>query len=205
MAKRINSIENQSELPKISVEVPKIIKAEIVVTLIGDSPLICHNWSERSKRAMLDKHMKKARTGKLAKDPEQDFKDCLYNHPEGGYGFPSIAFKKSAVDAATFIEGAKKTEMRGAFHIEDEYVKLEGTPNIREDMTRVGNGVADIRHRAEFKLWKVKLHIVYNKTTISAEQIVNLFNNAGFSIGIGDWRPQKNGPYGRFHVKLTSD
>ena len=61
-------------------------------------------------------------------------------------------------------------------------------------------GTADIRYRAEFKKWKATLTIRYNAHVISTEQIINLYHVAGFSIGIGDWRPQKEGSHGMFHV-----
>jgi hypothetical protein len=122
-------------------------------------------------------------------------------HPDGGYGFPAIAFKAAAVDAATFVDGITKVEMRGAFHINDELVKIEGSPAPREDVVRVGMGTADLRYRAEFKKWKTTLTIRYNSRAISAEQITNMFQNAGFAIGIGEWRPQKDGRNGMFHVQ----
>jgi len=62
------------------------------LTLIGDSPLITHQWSAKAKKMMLDKQMKKATGAREAKNPEQDYKDSLYVHPDGGYGFPAIAF-----------------------------------------------------------------------------------------------------------------
>jgi hypothetical protein len=171
------------------------------LTLIGDSPLITHQWSAKAKKMMLDKQMKKATGAREAKNPEQDYKDSLYVHPDGGYGFPAIAFKAAAVDAATFVDGITKVEMRGAFHINDELVKIEGSPAPREDVVRVGMGTADLRYRAEFKKWKTTLTIRYNSRAISAEQITNMFQNAGFAIGVGEWRPQKDGRNGMFHVQ----
>lgn len=61
-------------------------------------------------------------------------------------------------------------------------------------------GTADIRYRPEFKHWRVKLPIKYNADKISLEQLVNLFNLAGFGVGVGEWRPEKDGQYGMFHV-----
>lgn len=29
---------------------------------------------------------------------------------------------------------------------------------------------------------------------------MNVFEIGGFAIGVGEWRPQKDGIYGRFHV-----
>lgn len=92
------------------------------------------------------------------------------------------------------------TAARGAFHIQGELVEIVGEPKPREDMVRVGMGTADIRYRAEFSPWKVRLSLSYNAGALSPEQIVNLFNIAGFGVGVGEWRPEKDGSYGRFHV-----
>ena len=86
---------------EVQIELPKLNLQTMQVTLIGDSPLICHAWSQKAKQEMLDKQMKKAKQQRLAKDPEQDYKDSLYTHPEGGYGFPAVAFKAAAVDACS--------------------------------------------------------------------------------------------------------
>jgi hypothetical protein len=64
----------------------------------------------------------------------------------------------------------------------------------------VGEGTADIRYRPEFKQWKMPVTLKFNAAVISVEQIANLLNTAGFGVGIGEWRPEKNGSYGRFHV-----
>lgn len=186
--------EQQLEIPPIQIE-------RLEITLIGDSPLIMHKWSEKAKKQMLDKQMKVAKTGREAKDPDQDFADCIYHHPDGGYGFPSVAFKNAAVSACRFTDGTKMTVARGAFHVEGEFVKIEGADPIpREDMVRIGMGTADIRHRAEFPNWKAKVRLSYNKHALSAEQIVHLFDLAGFGVGVGEWRPEKDGQFGRFHV-----
>jgi len=67
-------------------------------------------------------------------------------------------------------------------------------------MVRVGTGT-DLRYRAEFKSWRTELAITYNTNSISVEQIVNLFRLSGYAIGVGDWRPAKDGPFGTFHVE----
>lgn len=184
------------------IELPKLNIQRLIIRLVGDSPLICHRWSEKAKREMLQKQMKKAKTAKEAKDPEQDFLSSLYALPDGKYGFPVVAFKAAAVNACSHVDGVTKVEARGAFHINGEMVTLEGSePSMREDMVRIAMGTADIRYRGEFKTWSTQLDIRYNANVLSAEQIINLFNTAGFAIGVGEWRPQKNGSYGMFHVE----
>jgi len=190
---------------RVEIDLPKIDLRTIEITLIGESPLICHAWSRKAKQAMLDKQMKKARPKKDAKNPEADFRESLYQNPGGGYGFPTIAFKSAAVDACSFVDGMTKVLARGAFHIDGELVKIEGTPTPREDMVRLALGTADIRYRGEFREWRATVSVRYNAAVLSAEQIVNLFNMAGFAIGIGEWRPQRDGQYGRFHVATEGE
>jgi hypothetical protein len=48
----------------------------------------------------------------------------------------------------------------------------------------------------------VKFQVRHNPNVLSVEQIINLFNVAGFAIGVGEWRPQKDGSNGMFHVEM---
>lgn len=178
---------------------PEFDLRRVNVRIRGTSPLISHAWSLKAKRLMLDKQMKRASTGKEAKNPEADFKESLYTYPGGGYGFPSVAFKAAAVTAAKDAE-LKMTDMRRAFHIDGELVKIEGKPQPRDDMVRVGMGTADIRFRAEFPKWEALLPVTFNAKAINVELLLNLFRLAGFGVGVGDWRPEKDGQFGRFEV-----
>lgn len=187
-----------------AITIPPLAIRNLQLTLIGDSPLIVHKWSEKAKKEMLDKHMMKVKAPKTARDPHQEYLDSLYVIEEGVYGFPTTGVKAAAVRACTFSE-MKMTEARGVFHIDGEYVTIEGEPSMREDMIRVATGSADLRYRAEFKEWRTTFVVKFNSSVLSAEQIVNLFNTAGFGVGIGEWRPQRNGQYGRFHVMTNKD
>lgn len=98
-----------------TIELPKLDIRTVEIPLIGDSPLICHAWSEKARKMMADKQQKKASAGKAAKDPWADFVGALYwlsDHsnpatPEeveaGVFGFPAIGVKAAAVDACTSI------------------------------------------------------------------------------------------------------
>ena len=188
------------------VEIKRLNTQRATVELVGDTPLIVHAWDSETKRGMLDKQMKKATGPKKAKDPEKQYEGAFYRLADGTPGFPTIAFKAAAVSAAgRYAEGMKMTEVRGAFFIEGELVAIDGKPNMREDMVRVGMGTADLRYRPEFKAWRVSLPIIYNADAISLEQIVNILNLGGFGVGVGEWRPEKDGNFGRFHVATEAD
>ena len=203
----------------LTLEIPEIRTKLLKLKIVGDSPLIVHAWSEKAKKMMLDKQMKKASSGKEARDPFAEFCDSLYwmtERPknvtmkdvlEAKFQFPTVAFKSAAVDAG-FQQGIlqKKTTARGAFHIMGDFVEIEGNaPTIREDMVRIGMGTADLRYRGEFKNWSVTLIIRYNSMAMSAEQIINLFDMGGFACGVGEWRPAKDGSFGTFHVEKSNE
>ena len=188
------------------VELRKINVQSVILTVIGDTPLIMHAWSEKAKREMLDKQMKKAKTAKEAKDPNSDYEQAFYRLPDGRPGFPSIAFKAAAVSAGgRFSDGLKMTELRGSFFIEGELIPIIGEPRMREDMVRVGMGTADIRYRPEFPKWRAEMTLRYNADAISLDQIVNIFNLAGFGVGVGEWRPERDGQFGMFHVATDAE
>ena len=181
------------------IELPELRKVSVQIRLIGDSPLIVHRFGEKARKMMLDKQMGKAKSGKEAKNPEADYEESMYRTDDGRPGFPAIAFKAAAVNAANDA-GIQKTLARRAFHVAGEIIPIEGEPSMREDMVRIAMGTADIRHRAEFKRWAVTLDVTYNAGIISLEQLINLFQIAGFGVGVGEWRPERNGTYGTFHV-----
>jgi hypothetical protein len=189
----------------VGVNVPKFDLRQVEITLVGDSSLISHRWDDKAREMMLAKQTKQARQAKEAKDPQRDFEESLYRLPDGGYGFPAVAFKAAAVGACRFSDGIKMTEARGAFHINGDMVKIIGEPTPREDMVRIGMGTADIRYRGEFKEWRATLGIRYNAAALSLEQIVHLFNLAGFGVGVGEWRPERDGSFGMFHVATEGE
>ena len=206
------------------IEIRPIEIRKVTVRVVGDTPLIMHAWSEKAKRMMLEAQMGIAKGKKKeAKNPVDDFIRSMYwltPMPEDGtmesfeeaiangarFGFPVTAFKQAAISAAYRMGWAKdKMSMRGAFFIDsDENGMIEihsDTPEMREDMVKVGMGTADIRYRGEFKNWYADLTISYNANgQYSLENIVNIINAGGYVCGVGEWRPERDGQNGMFHV-----
>lgn len=182
------------------IELPELRQEQVSITLRGTSPLIVHRFSEKARKQMLDKQTGKAKAGKEAKDPQADYEASLYRLPNGRCGFPAIAFKAAAVSAANDA-GIQKVLARRAFHITGgELVPIKGEPRMREDVVRLNGMKADIRHRGEFPEWEVTIDVIYNKGVISLEQLVNLFRIAGFGVGVGEWRPERNGVFGTWEI-----
>lgn len=205
---------------EVTIELPSLKVEMMDLTVIGDTPLIVHAWSAKARRQMLSKHMKLAKEQREAKDPVKDYEESMYRLDDGGYGFPSIGFKAAAVTAVTSISGLAKTEARQAFHVVGEgvdmsgafngvrmrqnLVRIGGEPHMREDPVKIGM-TTDLRYRAEFWPWSAAVLVRYNASLLSASQILQLFNFAGFGCGIGEWRPEKDGENGMFHVAAEGE
>lgn len=207
------------------IEIKPIEIKKATIRIVGDTPLIMHAWSEKAKREMLEKQMKTTKSkAKQAKNPVEDFIRSMYwltpmptvMNEEGfmeaiengaRFGFPVTAFKQAAISAAYRMGWTKdKMSMRGAFFIDgDENQMIEihsDTPVMREDMVKVGMGTADIRFRGEFRNWWADMTISYNSNgQHTLEQIINIINAGGYVCGVGEWRPERDGQYGMFHVE----
>lgn len=212
------------------VEIRPIEIASIPIRIVGDSPLITHAWSEKAKRMMLATQQKATKTkAKEIRRPFQEFVDSLYwltEKPEadtdeklekkvheilarktGRFGFPVTAVKQAANSAAYRLGWVKnQMELRGAYFLSglnDDLFEIQYDELLmREDMVRIGMGSADLRYRAEFRGWFADLVLKYNvNSNMTLEQILNCIEAGGFSVGIGEWRPEKDGSFGMYHIK----
>lgn len=192
---------------QIGVMVPDIEVGEMEFVIKGTTPLITHKFSDKARRQIEEKQQKKATKAKSARKPEEEFEAACYKL-NGGFGFPANGLKQAAVNACRFTD-MKMTVARGAFFVKgevsdegEELVKIDSkAPKMKTDMVRLQSGSSDVRYRPIFEDWSMTVRVEYNKNVISPEQVMNLFNTAGFAIGIGDWRPERNGQFGRFTIK----
>ena len=193
-------------MTNIEIAPPRIRELHLGIT--GKSGLICHHFSEKSRRQIEATQAKSAKGPKVARDPEAEYEGAFYKLEGGGYGFPCAGFKKAAIRAAKMLDGVNMTDARQMFFVEADdrdttgvdCVRIHGTPEMRTDTVRLAKGVADLRYRPEFRDWSCTLKISYDEDLISGSQIVNLFMRAGLQVGVGDWRPEKDGDFGRFLV-----
>jgi hypothetical protein len=187
-------------------ELQKLDVRQVQVKIKGLSPLIMHRWDEKAKKMMLDKQMKKT-VKKEAKNPQEQYEASIYWIGEGKLGFPADAFKKAMVRGAKQLD-LVMTDMRTGFFVHGEYsenedrelIPINGSVSMREDMVRISGGTSDIRYRGQVLNWSATLNISYNAKVVSYDQIVNMIEAAGYGVGVGEWRPQKDGTFGRFQV-----
>lgn len=187
------------------------------LTLVGTTPLITHAWNEKARNEMLGKQLKLVKgKGKEARDPQHDFVNSLYEMPGGGYGFPVTGVKKSLKDVAHKDKGIAKTDVGQALWLDFEMVSVRAAlagavcdlplvriygsePVMREDMVKIGSGLsrtATLAYRGQFWPWAMRITGRVNTTALPIESLSFLIAEAGQSIGIGEWRPQRDGIFG---------
>ena len=188
------------------VEVKKLKIREVTIPIVGTSPLIIHKFDEKTRHQIEAKQQGKSKSSKHdIRMPEDEFEGAKYKSPQGWEGFPAGGFKKAMIRGAKMV-GLVMKDAQMAFFVkadceEMQLVKIEGESKMRTDMVRIGMGSADVRYRPEYTNWSANLIIEFNEGIISAEQIYQIVDAAGYGCGVGEWRPERGGGgYGRFRI-----
>jgi hypothetical protein len=143
------------------------------------------------------------------------FEEAVMNGAK--FGFPITAIKQAALSAC-YRAGVipNQTGMKSVFYLnavdgvnngtgsELAVIESEEPPYCREDMVKIGGmqKVADLRYRPCFDKWKIRLTVsLIDVGTFSMENIINAIEMGGFMNGIGEWRMERDGDFGRFHVE----
>ena len=209
------------------IEIPAITIGRATIRVEGTTDLIVHKFAEKARREMLDKQQLKATKKKEAKNPAADYRGAMYildGDPEDDqsdedvwepigsakcsakHGFPAAALRLAMIRGVKACGGVM-TDARTAFNIEavDNLVPIE-FEGVRcvEDVVRLNGKSADLRHRPYYSGWSATLPVMFNASLMSIDQIVNVLRLAGMSVGVGEWRPEKNGSFGTFVIDPES-
>lgn len=205
MAKARSTGDGTITLTRIQDEV-------IEIPIVGLTPIIPHNWSEKAKR-MMPGHPEGETTKKVREkhNPEEEAEACLYKLGDK-LAFPATGFKAAIVDACRFFKEPSMVEARQLIFVEGEgpnqLVEIEGEKELHEDLPRNANGNADLRYRYYINGWRAVLRVRFVPERIGRESIIALVDAAGRG-GCGDWRPSspksKTGTYGTWRVDETRE
>jgi len=196
-----------------AIQISRIDAETISVPIIGTAPLIMHNWSDKARRQMLDA-MQGRKIPKTNKNPEEEYLAAFYRTKDGKPGFPVLAFKSATVEASRFYgKNVTKVGLRQSLFFNGEYSPsakkalfvIEGEPEMREDVVRVGMSGTDLRYRPEFHDWSTTLQVTYVKSSLTRDSVLSLIDAGGMGTGVGEWRPEKDGDFGTYMVDPTRE
>jgi hypothetical protein len=199
-------LERRKAMKGKSVTVVELSIAQVVVPIVGVSPLIVHKFSEKAQRMIEDKQQGVAKNKKHdLRNPEEDVRQSRHISPIGWDGFPAAGFKAAMVRAAKAIGMEMKSTQMSFFVMADceetQLIRINGDHRMRTDMVRVGMGTSDVRYRPEYPVWDANLNIEFNQGVLSVDQIYQLVKTAGYCCGIGEMRPERTKfGFGRFKL-----
>lgn len=198
-----------------SIQIIELKRARIVYHLVGETPLLMNSMSVKAQRELLLPRGRKTaaeKQGSLKHEPLKEFRDSIYRarrDSETVLALMNTQFKAALCTAALDVPGAKKAQIGRLTSIEGgERIALYGVPQIMCSVVRSAdiNKTPDIRSRAIVPKWACKVEVTYIVPVLNATVISSLFATAGYTMGVGDWRPQKgSGTFGRWKIVEPND
>jgi hypothetical protein len=188
---------------KKEIEIPPIRIGRVEIVISGLTPLLTNRFSDRTLDEIEATQTGRPKVAKAPRNPEQEFRDAAHvlDEKAGRYGFPAAGVKLAVVAGGYRLGGEQMTKLRAVFSIEKDILEIEASaPRKRRDHAHLQAGPWMPIYRPEFWPWRITVPVAYVSNLISLEQVVNLFRLAGMGIGIGCWRPEKNGTKGQFEV-----
>lgn len=174
---------------------------KIRVEVTGISPLLQHRFK-------IDDVQTPAKKRNLAAE-EDDVEGYLYRLPDGTIYQPALHFIASMKRAGIKfkIPGQNRTTYKNLIGCGMVIIEPDAIPHKNQnweiDIRAIVNPNTRGRRakkRPCFKNWTLQFTIEYDENEIDFGHIKQILDYAGRYVGIGDFRPEKGGPFGRFLV-----
>lgn len=179
----------------------------ISVTIEGISPLLMNRFTDAAQLAV-SAGTSSVILGKKG-TPKEQATPKVYTDSTGAPVLPGPNIFSAIVQAGTFIKSGKSkvtTTKSSIVPAGLALMELECPISPRDwevDSRAVvipSTGGRVIAHRPRFDTWKTSFSLVVDTTVFSDTVVRELIDLAGQRIGLGDFRPARKGPFGRFKV-----
>lgn len=180
---------------------------QLKVQLGGVSPLICNRFTEAAQQAVSNSSSSSFQGSKGS--PREQAEPKLYTDSKGRPVLPGVNLMAALVEAGRFIKSGrsklsttKSSLVPAGLAVEE--IELPITPRKWEVDSRPvvvpATGGRIMCHRPRFDAWKVSMTLTIDESLFSERLVRELVDIAGKRIGVGDFRPSRRGPFGRFEV-----
>jgi len=142
--------------------------------------------------------------------PKEQAEDKLYVGEKGKSVIPARNLLSCLINAGIFhkIKNKNITTQRSSLipacvAIENMELPITSKDGWTVDSQAVVNPKTGGRvpcHRPKFNDWKLSVEVVLDETMVSPKLFRDIVDDAGSKVGLGDFRPGRKGPFGRFKV-----
>lgn len=185
-----------------NVVIPPLKMEVAEFTIVGTAPYVQNRFSAEAAAVIAAAQAAGNPARNVKKRTPKDFKalyeNAQYHAVEGWAGQPASAYRKAMISACRVAQFKMTLAKLSVFILPDGFDAKEGMPLVRiikgkprrvEHMVRNATGVCDVRVRAMFDEWKIKLRVEYDSDQFTSVDIANLVVRCGRQVGIGEGRP----------------
>jgi hypothetical protein len=169
------------------------------VTIEGLTPMLCNRFHEdEADQATSGVRSRQERPG-----PEEDAKSRLYQNGHGTF-VPAENVRQSIIAASSRTKIGRRaatTDVAAAVYISPFELSLDGEWHVDSRAVVIPATKGRIlRHRPMFDDWSLTFDLQIETNLIDEKTVHKIIEDAGNYVGLGDFRPARKGPYGRFQV-----
>jgi hypothetical protein len=172
----------------------------IAVRIAGITPLLVNRFHEEAQAEASSR----VHSRKEPLSPTEDATYRLYKNAEGVLYFPAENIRQSIIEAAKrhkLGRRAATTDVAAAVYLTPDALPLEGEWHVDSRPVVIPATQGRIlRHRPMFEGWSIEFHLQVDTDLIGESTIRTIVDDSGKLVGIGDFRPARKGPYGRYSV-----
>lgn len=187
----------------------------INVTIKGTTPLLQQRFNEQSEQQSSTRRVLVARG-----TPREEAEKVCYRDKENRFYFPGAAISRLLREAGGShkLKGSRKSAkfvIPAAVLVMDDTVLItngDGGKSLAKDYEVDSRPVVIpstkgrvMRHRPRFDTWGGSFTVRVNDDILPVDFIQTLLTEGGQQIGIGDFRPEKGGPFGTFNIVSWKD
>ena len=182
---------------------------EIEITISGTSPLILNKFTDAAAMASTNGSRSSAAAGSRG-TPREIAEGKLYYGVDGGFIIPSPNLLRCLVDGGSFFKAGRKqittkaeSMLFSCLDINAAEIPLQHeqpwTVDTRAVVIPATKGRI-LAHRPRFDDWRLVFTAGLDTSIVQESLLREIVDAAGQRIGLGDFRPARKGPYGRFRV-----
>ena len=180
----------------------------VEISIMGVTPLLQHRFSETSEVDAATRSIVQNRG-----TPREQAESVVYRNGEGFY-IPGtwIAGAITEAGGSHKLRGSRKSAkyvLPAAVRVKDIEIPIcNGDGKTRAADFEVDSRPVTIpatkgkimRHRPRFDHWSASFTLAINEKLLPEEFVQQVLTEAGETQGIGDYRPNKRGPFGTFRI-----